>query len=188
MTFAEFRAFQDAHPGEKWQLIEGSLYAMAGGAIRHARIISSLAFALHRRLQGGACEVFIAHANVVHEETYFSSYPDVLVRWGAPPLDLEREITDPTACFEVLSPSTKRLDRGGKLLAYHQTPSLRHAVLVFAEEVRIEAWTRVEGGEPNAFLETVLRRRGDLLDLEALGVSIPLEEIYAGVTFPGETP
>jgi hypothetical protein len=38
MKVADFRDFQDAHPTEKWQLVDGQLYAMAGGTIRHARL------------------------------------------------------------------------------------------------------------------------------------------------------
>ncbi len=86
-------------------------------------------------------------------------------------------MTDPTACFEVLSPSTKHLDRGGKLFAYHQIGSLKHIALVFPDEYRIEAWSRVEDG----FEEQVVKRRGDALVIPALGVEIPLAEIYEGV-------
>ncbi len=176
---AEFRRFQDAHPAEKWQLVDGYLYAMAGGTIRHARIVSNLAFALRKRLQGGPCEVFIADANVVSEETSFSSYPDVVVRCGGQKLDREREMTDPTACFEVLSPSTKHLDRGAKLFSYHQIESLQHVALISADEQRLETWTRESGG----FDERVLKRPDDVLRVAALGVEIPLAEIYEAVDF-----
>jgi hypothetical protein len=73
MTVAQFRAFQDAHPTEKWQLVDGRLYAMAVGSV--------------------------------------------------------------------------------------------------------EAWSRVEGG----FDEQVVKRREDALVIPALGIEIPLAEIYEGV-------
>lgn len=177
MSAAEFRAFQDAHPAEKWQLVDGLLYAMAGGTMRHAAIVSNLAFALRRRLQGGPCLVFIADVNVVRDEIGFSSYPDVVVRCADRRLDLEREMADPTACFEVLSPTTRHLDQGHKLFAYHQMPTLKHVALIFPNEVRIESWTRV--GEE--FEETVVKRREDGLALSGLGLELPLAEIYEGV-------
>lgn len=177
MTVAEFRAFQDVHPEEKWQLVDGQLYAMTGGTIRHATIISNLAFALRRRLQGGPCRVWSSEVNVVRDEIDFSAFPDVIVRCSGPTLDLEREMTDPTACFEVLSPSTKHLDQGDKLFAYHQMESLQHVALVFPDEHRIEAWSRVEDG----FEEQVVKRREDALVISALGLEIPLAEIYEGV-------
>lgn len=177
MNVPAFRIFQQTHSREKWQLVDGQLYAMAGGTMRHARIVSNLAFALRKRLQGGPCEVFIADANVVREENDFSSYPDVVVRCGGAKLDREREMTDPTACFEVLSPSTQHLDRGAKLFAYHQIESLQHIALIFPDEIRLEAWTRVEGG----FEDRVLKERLQVLSVPALNVEIPLAEIYEGV-------
>ncbi len=177
MTVREFRAFQDANPTEKWQLVDGRLFAMTGGTMRHARIVRNLGFALHRRLRGGPCDVFIADANVVREGNDFSSYPDVVVRCAPKPLDLEREMSDPTCVFEVLSPSTMHLDRGAKLFAYHQMESLRHVALISADEVRIEHWTRAVGG----FEDGVVKRIEAALTLSALSIEIPLAEIYEGV-------
>jgi Uma2 family endonuclease len=177
MTVAEFRAFCDAHPTEKWQLVEGRLYAMAGGTIDHATLKSNLEAALRSRLKG-RCMVWSSDVNVVREENRFSSFSDVVVRCGGPPLSGKgREVTDPTACFEILSPSTKHLDRGDKLFAYQQTPSLQYAALISPDEIRIETWSRVEGG----FEEQVVKRREDALIIAPLGVEIPLAEIYEGV-------
>lgn len=181
MHVAEFRRFQAAHPNEKWELVGGELFLMTGGTIRHARLIRNLVIALHARLRGGPCEVFSSDVNVVHEAIDFSAFPDVVVRCAGAPLDLEREMVDPTACFEVLSPSTRHIDQGGKLAGYFATPSIQAIALIHPEEVRVEARLR----EGDAFREHVLKRLTDALPLPALGIEVPLSEIYEGVDAEG---
>jgi Uma2 family endonuclease len=136
-----------------------------------------LAFAIHRHIQGGSCEVFTSEVNVVNEAIDLSAHADVVVRCSPSPLDLEREMTDPTACFEVLSPSTRQFDQGNKLSAYFQTESIKAIALIHADDVRVEVRLR----EAEGFRELVLKRLGDVLPLPALQTEIPLAENYEGV-------
>ncbi len=177
MSVSAFRRFQASHPGEKWELVAGELFMMTGGTMRHARLIRNLGFALHSRLKGGRCEVFMSDVNVINETIDFSALPDVVVRCADRPLDLEREMTDPTACFEVLSPSTRHIDQGGKLSAHFRTDSIRAIAMIHADEVRVEA--RLREGE--AFRELTLKALNDVLPLPVLGIEASLAEIYEGV-------
>lgn len=178
MNTAEFAAFEQTRPhGEKWQLINGALFMMTGGTIRHARIIGNVQAALRRRIKGGPCEVFASDAKIVNDERHFAAYPDIVVRCAQPPLDLELAMSDPSAVIEVLSPTTQHLDRGDKLFEYQQIASLGFYAIVFPEERRIEAWTRANEG----FVERIYKRVGESMRVEPLSIEIPLDEIYEGV-------
>jgi Uma2 family endonuclease len=50
--------------------------------------------------------------------------------------------TQPVLIVEVLSPSTERIDRYEKLLAYRQVPSLQEYVLIAQERMLVEIHRR----------------------------------------------
>lgn len=178
MSTREFAAFEQTRPdGEKWQLIKGALFMMAGGTMRHAHIIGNIHAALRTRLKGGPCRTYMSDAKVANAEQNFSAYPDVVVRCAEPPLDLELEMGDPAAIIEVLSPSTQHLDRGDKLFAYQQIASLNFYAVVYTDEMRVEAWSRQADG----FLEKVYKRAGESVRIDSLSLEVPLSEIYEGV-------
>ncbi len=178
MSTAEFAAFENTRPdSEKWQLIKGALFMMTDGTIRHAHIIGNIHSALRARLKGGPCRTYMSDAKVANAEVDFSAYPDVVVSCATPPLDLELEMSDPTAIFEVLSPSTQHLDRGDKLFAYQQIARLNFCALVYTDELRVEVWSRGAEG----FSEKVYKRAGESVHIDALSVEIPLGDIFEGV-------
>ena len=86
-------------------------------------------------------------------------------------------ITDPLVVVEVLSRSTIDVDRCEKLRFYKAQPTLRHIVLVYQEQMRVEHYRRTDEGWP---LE-VLTDPDDLLTFEAVRFSISLQQIYFGV-------
>lgn len=90
---------------------------------------------------------------------------------------------DPLVLVEVLSPSTEAYDRGATFRFYRRIPSLRALMLVASERRAAEVFERADSG-----LGTLRGADGDRLDLPALGVSLSLDALYDGVTFPPEEP
>jgi Uma2 family endonuclease len=77
----------------------------------------------------------------------------------------------------VLSPSTSTVDLGDKVAEYLELPSLL-AYLVFSQdEPKAWMWVRGEAG----FSPIVLAGRDAIIEVPALGVSLPLSAIYAGI-------
>ncbi len=76
----------------------------------------------------------------------------------------------------MLSPSTEDEVRHEKLANYRRLASLRHILLVSSEAVLIEHWRRPELAWSRDMLGP-----GGLLKLEALGIELPVDEIYAGL-------
>src|SRR5437660_7721120 len=109
------------------EFIDGQIYAMAGASDRHNRISINLTKALDDRLTDGPCEVFMADMKVWVSETIFY-YPDVVVACDGPGADSYYR-KHPKLIIEVSSPSTERIDRSEKLLAYKQVKSLKEYVI-----------------------------------------------------------
>ena len=56
--------------------------------------------------------------------------PDALVRCGPPLPGDAIEVNDPVIVVEVVSPSSRGVDRGVKLASYFSLPSVRHYLIV----------------------------------------------------------
>ncbi len=105
-------------------------------------------------------------------------YPDIIVDIaGEASKDLTA--TSPVFIAEVLSPTSERVDLGDKASEYLRLSSLA-AYLVFAQDA-IKAWVWVRG--PEGFFSGPKLFEGEdaVVRLEALGVDLPLAEVYRRV-------
>jgi Uma2 family endonuclease len=132
MTADAFIAWTMEQPeGERYELADGMVVAMAPERARHARAKGRLYRRLAEAVEaaGLPCEVFPdGMAVVVDAETIYE--PDALLRCGEP-LDGDAvKVLDPVIVVEVLSPSTQGVDLGDKLAGYFRIPSLRHYLIV----------------------------------------------------------
>jgi len=155
--------------------------AMTGGTVGHSRILRNLHRALDGRLHGGACQPLGPDAGV---ETVGNAvrYPDALVTCSR--LDLAaRTVPGVVVAFEVLSPTSGRVDRIVKVREYAAVRSIRRYVILESTSVGLTAMDR--GGPDEAWRVTILTT-GDDLRLPEIGIEIPVAEFYEGMTFPEE--
>jgi Uma2 family endonuclease len=150
---------------------------MTGGTLAHSLISQRFISAFDRRLDGGAWAV-TGHSRGV-ETPATVRYPDVLVEpMPAALKDLATEV--PTIVVEVLSPTTEEMDLNVKLGEYGGLSSLKAYIVANQDEVRCWVWLRAgDGSFPE--LPHEVAGLGRRLDIPALSLSIPLEEIYRGV-------
>lgn len=152
------------------ELVDGQLYAMGGSTAEHNLIAGNLFVALKLGLRGSGCQVFFADMNVRIEEQ--GCYPDVFVSCTHED-DQAYYKTQPVLIAEVLSDSTARIDRGKKFDEYRQLDSLECYLLLSQTAVHIEHFSRANGWrKPDVLL------MDGTLELTALGLSIPVAEIY----------
>jgi Uma2 family endonuclease len=163
------------------EYVAGEVYAMAGASAAHIRVTRDLAGAIERRLAPKRCDVFNAdmRVRIRRGAQQLGYYPDVVVT--CPPVpDHTLELEAPIVIAEVLSPSTARTDKHEKFTNYATLASLRHYVLVSSDAAHILHYRRADGGawgEPEELLG-----QNALLRLDALGIEIPLSDIYARVS------
>jgi Uma2 family endonuclease len=183
MTVDEFYEFTDRCPDEeKWELIDGEPILNAAPSPLHQRIVMNMLLALGNmeRARSAPWEVLPGLGVRVSETN--RPEPDVIIlpRTGVS-LSLQgRDRSDALVAFEVLSPSTKDRDLRWKRSAYTSLASLTHYVVVAQDAVEVVVFARDKG-----FAGQQLRSLGDSVELQSLGISMPLAEIYRGTGLGG---
>lgn len=159
------------------EYLAGLVYAMAGASRNHNAIAGNVFSILKGNLKGGPCHVFFPDMQLrikaLAGETVY--YPDVMVACH----ESERPpnfVVNPTVIFEIISPSTERIDRREKQFAYRTISSLKQYVLVAQDRVHVESFAM-----DTSDAGTNLNSLTDTLALPALGCEISLAEIYDGV-------
>ena len=166
------------HATERHAFHDGDVYAMAGGSTVHALLGARMARLLGNALEARPCDA-LGSDQRIHVDADNVTYADVVVL--CPPVlrpENDRHgVTNPTAIVEVLSPSTEVWDRGGKFSLYQRIQGLAHYVLVAQDQWRIEHFRRQDDGS----WRFTAHGPGDELDLDALGVRLRVDEVYAKV-------
>ena len=168
----------------KHEYHDGEILAMAGGTFEHSAINTNVTGELRQRLKGQPCQVLESNMRVRPGRASRYIYPDGTVVCGGPQFDPDDRrrttITNPKVIVEVLSPSTEVYDRGEKFTLYRESPTLEEYVLVSQARPAVEAYHRQPDGTWSfaawSGIEAVAR-------LRSLDVDLPLNEVYAGVTF-----
>ena len=111
--------------GKRYELIQGSVFAMAGAGRRHQRIVLALAAQLFEKLRGRRCEPFVApfdvrlpRAGQAANDATTVVQPDLLVYCDATKHDERGGIGAPDFVIEVLSPGSGGHDHVRKLRLY----------------------------------------------------------------------
>jgi Uma2 family endonuclease len=166
--------------GLRHEFLDGEIRLMSGGSLRHSALKTNLGALLRAGLRGGPCRPYDADAKLRVLATGLATYADFAVVCGRPEPHPDDPLayTNPTALFEVLSPSTEAWDRGGKFLHAQQVPSLRWYVLVSQDTPRVEVYERAEERWSYA-----VHTDGSVL-FEALGLVLALDELYADLPAP----
>ena len=180
--FEELLADKPAH--EKWELIGGRVVRMMVGARwQHNIIVGNISADVRRqiRVQKAGCQVFTETFWLKERFMDLAVFPDVMVRCGARLREEATSINDPVVLVEVVSPGSEARDRVEKDVLYRRLPSLQHYVLAERDIAAVDALERSESGW------TLRRIEGldGVLQLPAIGVSLPLAEIYRDVLSGG---
>ncbi|SMG64291.1 protein containing DUF820 [methanotrophic bacterial endosymbiont of Bathymodiolus sp.] len=154
---------------EKHELIDGQIYAMAGANANHERISSNISRKFGNHLEASPCEPFGSDMKVKAGSKFF--YPDVIV-------DCQFDETQayytetPIIIVEVLSKSTRKMDKTTKRFSYINIPSLQEYVLIEQDIVDIEVIRRSEGWQSRHYF------LGDTVHFASIDLTLSVEEIY----------
>jgi Uma2 family endonuclease len=176
MTVEEFYAFTDTRPDdEKWELIEGEPVLNASPSPTHQWIVKNLIIALGIRERQPQASWAILPGLGVRVSRTDRPEPDVLVipRSVFSADRSKRDTSEVIAAFEILSPSTAERDLRWKRTAYTGLPSLTYYVVIAQDAVDVVVFARDTG-----FAERRFRSVNDSIELPALGIALPLSEIY----------
>ena len=178
--------FLDLCPNDQrhYQLINGVIVAMAPPATPHQVIAGVLGGVLYNAVLANlpACSVRVQAGiapHGVHGRDHFET--DLTVTCEPADAGYRGIVQNPLLIVEILSPGTDRDDVYIKLPAYQRTPGLRE--ILYVETQRIGATVYRRSGEGWV---TIGVGKDDQLQLETVGLDIPLSTLYRGI--PGLSP
>jgi Uma2 family endonuclease len=177
MTHKEFFDWAEAQE-ERYEFDGFQPIAMTGGDLGHSRLIRNVNRQLGNRLDGTGCESLGPDAGVATIGDTVR-YPDAVVtctKFSA----RDRVVPNPVIVFEVVSPSSVRIDRVVKLREYQAVSTIRRYVIVEPDAVAITVFSRDHEGE--MFRATGLAE-DDILQLSEIDIEIPVAAIYEGIVF-----
>lgn len=150
--------------------------SMSGAGHTHNVLTINIIGELYIALKGKPCRPYGSDMRVHIPENTLFTYPDISVFCGDFKHIGDDSAIGPTVIFEVLSPSTKNYDRGGKFKLYRDIPSLREFVLVDTESVSIEVFRL---NATNHWELEEYKNLTDTLVIPAINITIPLHQIYS---------
>ncbi len=164
---------------EKHEYYRQEIFAMAGAGPRHNLIFSNLFGELAHKLKGTTCKPYGSDLRIHIPENTLFTYPDISIICG----DILSSNEDPdtairpSALIEILSPSTKNYDRGGKFKLYRDIPTLREYILVDSESVNVEAFRINATGHWELEEYSGI---ADMLHIRSVQLNVALADIYEG--------
>jgi Uma2 family endonuclease len=179
MSKAEFFAWLQAKEGGRYELKNGDIVVHAGSRHQHARLSSRFLTSIARQLD--MVKWLAVMADFAVEIGDDIRYPDVLVaRAGSDPSALSTNA--PGLIVEVLSPSSTARDMIHKLAEYASLPSLQAYIVASQDEAIVWVWHRDQ--DTRAFPAQPVEIAGPdgVITVTALGVTLPLAEVYRGLT------
>ncbi len=177
MTMAEFLDWEQRqelkHEFDGFQPV-----AMAGGTLAHSALQRNLAISVGGPLRGTACQFLTSDFQIWTEAGV--CYPDGMVVCG-PQTGTARGTSDPVVVFEIISPSTAVTDRIVKTREYQATPSVQRYVILEQDRIAATVFAR----RPDGWSGQVVAA-GEALEMPEVGLSLLLDELYAGIDLAPE--
>ena len=159
----------------KAELDNGVIRMMAGGTVKHAEVQANIMRYICNALRGSGCKPFGSDLGVKTSDIAVR-YPDVTVLCGDRSGDSDaKAVNDPRAVVEILSPSTRAMDLGTKLIEYRAIASVTTILFVdpATETVRLIQRTGAAAWTDEDFAS------GADVPLADLGITLPHAEIFS---------
>lgn len=175
-TYQDYLTWDD---GERWEIIEGLPYNMSPGPKRsHQDVSMNLAVLLKTFLKGKQCRPYAAPTDVVLDDENVVQ-PDIFVVCDPQKLTEKGIQGAPEVIFEILSPSTERIDRFTKKYLYEKF-GVKEYILIdvdakYAEHYILQPENTFNQGDSFGI--------GDIITIQSLDdLKIPMKEVFENVT------
>jgi Uma2 family endonuclease len=168
------------HSDGRYEYVNGQAYALSGGTLQHAQLITRVAYlATRAAARHPQCNVLAQciKLHVPERNSYY--YPDVLVTCE-PTFRRQEIVVAPCCLVEVLSQSTASIDRREKRIAYMTLGSLEQYIVIDQYRMRADVYRRAAKGWNLA----ILREPTQTVDIARVDCSFTLEQLYDGVDLP----
>lgn len=174
MTVTEFLVWTLDRPG-RYELVDGVVYQLSPERAFHAETKAACFIALKAAIKTSGLNLLPMPDGMtvrITDKTAF--HADALVYVGPRTDSKDVEVKMPVIVVEVLSPSTRGYDSGGKLLGYFSVPGIYHYLIVDADQQTVVHHRRQDTDK----VATEIRRDGDLI-LDPPGLAVPVAGFFA---------
>jgi Uma2 family endonuclease len=178
LTPEEYLEFERSSP-VRHEYVQGLVFAMSGSAHAHNAIAGNFYAILHAHLRGSGCIAYINDMKLRVEAADCYYYPDIMVTCEKPRND-DLFVDSPVLVVEVLSPSTKQIDRREKMVAYRKLASMKEYVLVHQKAALVEIHRR----ESNGAWLIELCRSAEMIRLHSMPggmLELAVDDLYEGL-------
>jgi Uma2 family endonuclease len=177
-TYANYKAWK-LKPGERYELIDGTAYAMSSPNTDHQRISMFLSAKLYNYFEGKTCRPFAAPFDIrlFYEEDESDDVvvqPDLVVVCDPKKLGQESCRGAPDLVIEILSPSNTAIEMHRKLNLYHKA-GVQEYWVIDPEHKLIETY-QLNG---DRYSPRILRVDDNLESAQFSGLEIPLDALFA---------
>lgn len=161
----------------------GTVYAMAGGTIRHTLISGNAFNSIKNGLRSKKSDCLTFNSEIKIEITPGGRYvyPDAAV--ACPPVQESKQltgaITNPVLLIEVLSENSEGYDRGDKFKYYRTLPSLQEYLLISQDKPAVTLYRRGTGSDLFRIID--IEGRDANLELTSIGITLPLSVLYEAI-------
>ena len=175
MSVEDFLALDRESLDQKYEFINGQMYAMAGGSGNHAIIASNTNTLISQHLKKSPCVTLVEMTLKIEDACLL---PDVMVTCNEQDIQESKTYMEfPKLVIEILSPSTERRDKEEKILFYMECPSIQEYALISQNIMLVQTYTR-KG--PEWIYHSYIQ--GENVEFKSIGLIVPIEEIYDKVT------
>lgn len=171
----EYFQLEESDLQTRYEYVDGRIYAMAGGTIRHGMLISNTLYWVREELRkaGKSCKTFSGDVKVEISEVNSFLYPDVFVFCGK-----IEELNEAELVIEVLSKSTQNYDQTHTFRLYRSLKSLKEYALIYQDQAIIESFTRISDDSWQIRNYLGLDK---IYESASMGIQIPMQKIYEDV-------
>jgi Uma2 family endonuclease len=179
MTVDEFLKWEDG-TDTRYELVNGSVVAMAPPMPAHGRLAARLAGAIDAALRARPPCFVQSEAGIVRSDRNDTCYVADLAVSCVPLRAEDRLIKEPILIVEVLSPSTAAFDRQTKVADYRRISSVQEILLIDSESVFAEVLRR----DGDHWITEIVQGPAATLTLGSVPVRTAMAELYEGIPLP----
>lgn len=161
---------------EKHEYFDGHVYNMSGASMKHVQIAANTIIEIGSFLKNKNCNILAQDMRVSTASRDAYMYPDLVIYCGKEELEDDKfdTLLNPSVIIEILSPSTRSIDKGRKFFYYQEIKSLKEYFMIDTIKQRIFIARKQPDGR---WLNELPVESGSIF-IETINFQLSLSDIY----------
>jgi len=168
---------KERHLEYKNEYYFGKMIAMSPANIVHNNIIVNFYSSMAQDVKRKSCSLLGSNMRIGTPDRQAYMYSDALIVGDEPELEDDEmdTLTNPIVIFEIVSPSARSIDKGGKFFFYRQIPSLHEYIMIDSSKRFVQIERKQQDG---AWRLDDIPDSASFFRIESIGFNFSLDELY----------